>query len=61
MSKNTYLTQLLFFIQIYLKHISSGHPVVLAIQNESKAIAFHYQGTAKVDADHTGPTKRIRL
>ena len=61
MSKNTYLTQLLFYIQFYLKHISSGHPVVLAIQNESKAIAFHYQGTVKVDADHTGPTKRIRL
>ena len=61
MSKNTYLTKILFLTQIYLNYISSGHPVVLAVQNESKAIALrlHYQGTAKVDEDHTGPTKRI--
>ena len=41
-------------------HISSGHPVVFAVQNESKVITLCYQGTARVDEDHTGPTKRIK-
>ena len=41
-------------------HISTGHPVVLAVQDNSKAIALHYQGTAKVDEDHTGSTNRIK-
>ena len=42
-------------------YVTTGHPVFLAIPNGSKSLPVHYDGTAKIDEDYNGPTKRIKI
>ena len=41
--------------------VTTGHPVFLAIPTESKSLPVHYVGTAKIDQDYNGPSKRIKI
>jgi len=42
-------------------HSVTGHPVFVGVTNESKALPLHFDRMAKVDTNHMGETKRVKI